>query len=44
MIQATLYKAVACQACTQLHFINISNRKLLAKQRSKAASVAAYFI
>jgi hypothetical protein len=23
------YKAVACQACTQLHFINISNGRLL---------------
>jgi hypothetical protein len=23
------YEAVMCQACTQLHFINISNGKLL---------------
>ena len=30
------YKPVVCQACTKLHFINISNGKLLGEERSKA--------
>jgi len=36
------YKAVACQACTKLHFINISNGRLLG-ETEKAGSVGGPF-
>jgi hypothetical protein len=32
VIQATPIKPVLCQACTKLHFINISNGKLLGER------------